>query len=195
MKYNLKKSIIIALVFTTSYIGFLETIFAEEIETLNSSVNNTIFLNQNNNLLNDETLPIPTDFDKKIEKRSVNTVRYRKENVRKSTEYGPWRRASLNLKAGSKGGSISVDRSVSVSGSISGNVHGINVSFGGSASSKKGYTLHVAPHTTRYIGFRAKYSVERGTRVVYDALTGKVLGRNSYTAKRVITGEYGLLKG
>ena len=50
-----------------------------------------------------------------------------------------------------------------------------------SITSSIGYTLHANPNTTVYMGYRAYYKVETGTRELYDIVTGKVLRRNTYT--------------
>lgn len=130
----------------------------------------------------------------KNSRRVVNPVRYRKTNVRHYTSYSNWKRVSSDLTTGSGGGSISCNKEVEFSGSVSGKIKGISVSFGGSKKSKVGYTLHVGPNQTRHMVYRVRYAVESGTREVYDAITGKVISRNSYTAKTVVTGEYALSK-
>lgn len=133
-------------------------------------------------------------WNDKNSRRVVNPVRYRKTNVRNYTSYSNWKRVSSDLTTGSGGGSISCSKEVKFSGSISGKIKGISVSFGGSKRSKVGYTLHVGPNQTRHMVYRVQYAVESGTREVYDAITGKVISRNSYTAKKVVTGEYALSK-
>lgn len=124
----------------------------------------------------------------------VNPIRYRKTNVRKYKSYSGWYRVSDDLTTGPNGGSISCIEEVELFGSVSGNIKGISVSFGGSKKSEVGYTLHVGPNQTRHMVFRVRYAVESGTREGYDAITGKVISRNSYTAKKVENGEYALRK-
>lgn len=40
------------------------------------------------------------------------------------------------------------------------------------------------------MGYRVKYKIEKGTRVVYNSTTGRVKSKNSYTVKKPIHGEY-----
>lgn len=127
-------------------------------------------------------------------RRVVNPVRYRKTNVRTYKSYSGWHRVSDDLTTGPKGGSIKCNRTITLSGGVSGKIKGISVSFGGSRASEVGYTLNVGGNQTRHMVFRVKYAVETGTREVYDAVTGKVIGRNTYTAKTVLNGEYALSK-
>ncbi|WP_278973165.1 hypothetical protein [Peptostreptococcus anaerobius] len=119
--------------------------------------------------------------------KSINPVRYRKENVRKSTEYSPYKRAS---KSYGRGFTISVDRSVSFSVTASG-ADGL-YSLGATVSHKESATRTNKKYKMAYIGCRCRYSVERGTRVVYNAMNGKILGKNPYVVKKPVSYQYEL---
>ena len=114
---------------------------------------------------------------------------YRKQNVSYSTSWSSYKRVSDNLKGP---GSIHCQYSKSFSGSVSGTIKGITtIGVGASYTSTKGYTLKVGK-CTRYMGYRVKYKIEKGTRVVYNSTTGRVKSKNSYTVKKPIHGEYAL---
>lgn len=123
----------------------------------------------------------------------VNEYRYRKVNVKEYTEWSAYKRVSDNLSTGSEGGSISASKSVSFSASITGNVSGIDASVGSSISSDLGYTLNVGANKRVYMAYRVSYDVEKGTREMYDIVTGKVVKSNSYTIKSPSYGEYTLI--
>lgn len=139
-------------------------------------------------------LDIPDeDQNTQINSRMVNTIRYRKKNVKTYREWSGYRRISDNLKTGSKGGSISANKSTTFSATISGSIYGINVNSSGSVSSSKGYTLNVGGNKRVYLGYRTQYAVETGKREQYDLATGKVYSTNNYTVKRPLYGEYALI--
>lgn len=126
--------------------------------------------------------------------RMVNTIRYRKKNVKKSTEWSAYKRVSDNLKTGNKGGSITTTKSASFGATTTGSVYGIQVAASATISSSVGYTLNVGGNQRVYVGYRVKYAVEKGTREQYDLTTGKVYSSNSYTRKVPQHGEYTLIK-
>lgn len=128
-----------------------------------------------------------------IQPRRINPIRYRKENVRVTEEWSRAYRVSDYITTGKSGGSIASSKTVEIQGGYTGNIYGINVQFGGKISSSIGYTLHVGPNQRKCLGYRVKYRVERGTRVGYDALSGKVVSRNSYVAKKTLYGNYFLM--
>ena len=124
----------------------------------------------------------------------VNDFRTRKVNVSTTYEWSNYRRVSDNLNTyGSTGGSISANRSTTFGVEVSGTIAGLGISTSGSVSSQIGYTLNAGPNQAVYMGFRTRYEVERGTREVYDIVTGRVSSRNTYTVKRPMYGEYKLL--
>lgn len=53
--------------------------------------------------------------------------------------------------------------------------------------------MNVGGNKTAYIGYRAVYRVERGTREVYRTASGVIHDSNSYTAKLVTHGQYALI--
>lgn len=95
------------------------------------------------------------------------------------------------MKTSSRGGSISANRTAT---SISGSIQGINVGARGSVTSTKGYTLHVGANKRVYLGYRVRYSVEKGTREVYRTSSGKLHSSNNYTVKRPKYGEFALVR-
>lgn len=119
-------------------------------------------------------------------------IYYTKENVSYSKKYGNFYQVSSYL-TGYKGDSITVSKEIEIHASVSGSVVGINVIGGGYVSSSIGYTLHLQKQGTYYVGFRAYYLVETGTRVARTA-SGKVLSRNSYKVMNPINGEYRLIR-
>lgn len=129
----------------------------------------------------------------KIKPSVNNPVRYKKTNVRTYEEWSSGKRVSDNVKAGPNGGSISSTKKVTISGYVEGEVKGITVNFGGSYTSKVGYTLNLRPNRSQYMAYRVRYKVEEGTRVMYDAETGKTIAKNKYKAKKALYGEYYLV--
>lgn len=122
----------------------------------------------------------------------VNPYRYTKENVSKRTAWSAWKRVSDDLETQGAGGSLVADRTATFSSSSSGNIKGLNISIGGSLTSKKGYILHVEPYKKQYMAYRVRMEIETGTNVRTDVVTGKKV-RTSYTVRRVLNGAYGLL--
>lgn len=121
----------------------------------------------------------------------VNPYRYSKENVKVTYQWSSYKRVSDNMKTGSKGGSITSNKSAKFTTVVSGGIAGLNFSFG-SKSSSIGYTLHVPANSRKYMAYRVKYRVETGTRVRTDIVTGKKV-KNKYTVKNPQHGEYKLL--
>lgn len=121
--------------------------------------------------------------------RSINPVRYRKENVTKTTEYSRYQRASKSVGKGFK---VSVDRTVSFSITLIG-AEGL-FNLGNSVSYSDSYSVTNNAYKSGYIGCRAVYEVEKGTRVIYDATNGKILGKNKYVVKKPKTFHYELLQ-
>lgn len=146
----------------------------------------TIFANETRSIYENEV-------SNRTEGKFVNEYRYRKKNVSTSETWSEYKRVSDNLKTGPEGGSISANKSVTFNTSISGKIDGLNISTGISKSSSKGYTLSVGGNKTVYMGYRVKYSVETGTREMYDMISGKVISSNTYTVKTPLYGEYALL--
>lgn len=176
----------LALILSVTFLGFgVVQSYAQE-SSIDSNENNI-----NEYYENIETLNLLASDE--IQPRSINPVRYRKENVRVTEEWSSALRISDYITTGRAGGSITSTYSKTISGSVSGNIYGISVQFGGSVSASKGYTLQVGPNQRKCLGYRAKYRVERGTRVTYDAQSGKVLSRNSYVAKKTLYGNYFLM--
>lgn len=176
MKKHLIFAFVLMLTLSTALIIMPNESSASEKETSNSTTVKEVSEDQSN----------------KVSPQMVNPYRYSKENVRVSNEWSSYRRVSDNLRTGSKGGSITSNRSVTFSPVISGSISGINVSTGSSKTSSVGYTLNVGANKSVYMGYRVRYEVERGTRVRTDVVTGKKT-RNSYTVKRPLYGEYRLL--
>lgn len=54
-------------------------------------------------------------------------------------------------------------------------------------------TLNVGANKRVYMGYRVYYAVEKGTRELYDVVTGEVLRSYSYTVKVPQYGEYKLI--
>lgn len=129
-----------------------------------------------------------------ISPMGINSYRTRKVNVTTTEEWSSYKRVSDNLNTwGSQGGSISSNKSYTFSAEVDGNISGLGITLGGSVSSQIGYTLNVGPNQAVYMGFRTKYKVERGTREVYDTITGRIQSSNKYTVKKPLYGTYKLL--
>lgn len=130
----------------------------------------------------------------KYETRAFLRYTYFKKNVRTYEEWSGYRRISSNLKTGPKGGSISSNKTTTFTASATGPINKINVTLGGSVASTLGYTLHVNPNTSAYMGFRVRYRVETGVVETYDTYSKKVIKRENYTIKRPMFGEYALIR-
>lgn len=174
------------------------------IQDISANENNVVINEMNPKIVNESDIIIDNDTAEntaevieskpEISNRMVNTIRYRKKNVKNTSEWSGYRRISNNLKTGSKGGSISSTTATTFKTDVSGNISGINVSLGGSKSSSKGYTLNVGANQNVYMGFRVRYAVESGIREKYDFTTGKVYERNSYKVRKPQYGEYALIR-
>lgn len=135
-----------------------------------------------------------SEFNNENASRMINTIRYRKKNVTNFYEWSGYRRVSDNLKTGSKGGSITTNRSTTFGATTTGNVYGIQVAASASRTSSTGYILNVGANQRVYVGYRVRYSVERGTREQYDLATGRIYSVNSYNRKVPTYGEYALIR-
>lgn len=118
----------------------------------------------------------------------------KKINVVKSTEWSSFKRVSDNMTVGKAGGTIHCQKSVSFGTVVSGTISGLGISTSATKSTTVGYSINAAPNSTSYMAYRVKYNVEKGTRVVYDAVTGKTISTNKYTVKKPSIGEYKLIK-
>lgn len=125
--------------------------------------------------------------------RFINDFRYRKTNVTTSNGWSAYKRVSDNLVTDSEGGSISTSKSVTFGTEVSGDIYGLNISTSASITSEIGYTLNVGANKRVYMGYRVYYAIEKGTRELYDIVTGEVLSSNTYTVKVPQYGEYKLI--
>lgn len=123
----------------------------------------------------------------------INDYRYRKTNVTTSYEWSPYKRVSDNIITDENGGSISANKSVTFGTEVTGSIDSLDISKNASITSEVGYTLNVGSNKRVYMGYRARYTVEKGTRECYDIVTGEVISSNSYTVKTPIFGEYKLI--
>lgn len=139
-------------------------------------------------LLKQETI-----VERAVAPRFVNDIRYRKKNVKSSTEWSGYKRVSDNLATTGKGGSLCSNKSVSFDAVVSGGTSGLGISLGPAVSSEIGYTLNVGANKRVYMGYRVFYKVEKGTRETYDVTNGKVVSVNEYVVKKPQYGEYTLI--
>lgn len=117
-----------------------------------------------------------------------------KEDVSYSYEWSDFERVSNNLNTyGSDGGTISVNRTVTFSVDVEGNIKGIGINVNASVTSEIGYSLEVPANRNVHLGYRVRYKIEKGTRVVRNGVTNKVMEKNEYTVKTPIYGEYKLI--
>lgn len=124
----------------------------------------------------------------------VNDFRYRKKNVTTSYEWSAYRRVSDNINTnGTSGGSISANKLTTFAVTVSGSIDGLGLSTTKTVSNSIGYTLSVGANRVVYLGYKAYYKVEKGTREYYDTVTGKVISSNSYTIKYPQYGQYALI--
>ncbi|MED4135931.1 hypothetical protein P4668_26470 [Priestia megaterium] len=142
-------------------------------------------LHQDKTSVNTQTNDVHASF--------VNDYRNVKKNVKKSTSWSSYKRVSDNISTGSKGGTINATKAVTFSPTVSGNISGLNISLGGSKSSSVGYTLNAGANKRVYMGYRVKYSVEKGENHRVDVVTGKTVSKSNYTVKKPMYGEYKLL--
>lgn len=126
--------------------------------------------------------------------RSINEYRYRKVNVKNSYEWSPYKRVSDNLvtKPGEKA-NVVVNRQVSFGVDVSGDISNLSFNLNRTVSNSRSYSLEVGPNRRVYLGYRAHYTIETGTKEMYDIVTGKVVKRSNYTVKTPDYGEYGLI--
>lgn len=76
---------------------------------------------------------------------------------------------------------------------MSGSIYGLNLDLSASLSIAMRYTTNLEPNSTAYLGYKAYYPIESGTREKINNTTGKVESRNSYTYHRPLHGQYKLI--
>lgn len=123
----------------------------------------------------------------------INDFRYRKKNVTKSTAWSSYARISDVAQANGSGGYISATVKKTYGVVVTGAISGLGFDTSITKSSAIGYTLNLDPYQRAYMGYRVKYSVEKGTREYYDITNGNVISSNSYTVKTPTMGEYKLI--
>lgn len=158
-----------------------------------TQVSATESANGDTGIINKSAATIVPEKNKDAENKADSLIGVRKVNVSTSYEWSPFKRVSDNITTGPSGGSISCTKSESFSVAVAGNIQGLGFSLSASVSSSIGYTLNVPANATKYMGYRAYYKVERGTREEYNIANGSVVNRNSYTIKTPQYGEYKLL--
>jgi hypothetical protein len=123
----------------------------------------------------------------------IRTAKYHKENVKKYNQWSGYRRVSdnMNTYGAEATGRITSDRETTFNTTASGAYGNLGFSFGVSESNKVGYAMNVPKNKRVYLGYKAMYSVETGTRVT--TVGGTVRNRQTYTYKKPIYGEYKLL--
>lgn len=121
--------------------------------------------------------------------RLINTIRYKAVNVFKTRGEEVHRRVSNSY---GRGASITVDRAATYNITAT-NADGI-YSIGNSVTYRESATFHNTKYRKAYIACIAVYEVERGTKVVYDALTGKEYSRSPYSIKRPVSFYYNLVE-
>ncbi len=141
-----------------------------------------------------DKLSLEKDNSQQVQPYFVNDFRYRKVDVEEYEEWSEPKRVSDNITTGSQGGSISSSRTRTFNTVISGSIHGLGISTGKSITSSIGYTLHVDPYSTVYLGYKVYYEVESGKWEYYDIVTDKVISSGYYTVKKPIKGEYVLVE-
>ncbi|MDJ1110544.1 hypothetical protein KYI09_09430 [Macrococcoides caseolyticum] len=195
----MKKSKVISSTILASTIFFSSSsVFALENEVVidNDESNVELVGNEENVTFNPEEVQTSSIVNKNQPQRAINMnsiVTYKK-NVTTSYSWSSYRRVSDDMKVGSKGGSISVTKQTTFGTTVTGSIKDLGISANITKSSSIGYKLNLDPNTTRYVGYRAYYKIEKGTRVVKDQLTGKIISTNSYTVKTPTKGAYSLLK-
>lgn len=154
--------------------GTIISSYANEVDTNKSIISENVQLNN-------------IEHENNYKPRAFNPVRERYENVRKTTKYSSFKRASSSV---GRGLSVSVDRVVSFSFGYSGGdlTSGFTVSWNEKISAVNNR------YNSAYIGVQCVYSVEKGTKVVYNAMNGKVLGRTPYEKSKFLHFRHGLIK-
>ena len=154
--------------------GTIISSYANEVDTNKSIISENV---QMNNI----------EHENNYKPRAINPVRERYENVRKTTKYSSFKRVSRSV---GRGLTASVDRGVSFSfGYSSGDYNS-----GFSISWKENYSAVNDRYNYAYIGIQCVYSVEKGTKVVYNAMNGKVLGRTPYEKTKFLYFRHDLIK-
>ncbi|MCY7748434.1 hypothetical protein MOB65_12585 [Bacillus inaquosorum] len=122
----------------------------------------------------------------------VNDFRNVKMNVKTYKSWSSFKRVSDNIATGSKGGSITANKTVTFTTTVSGSISGLGISTAGSVASSKGYTLNVGANKRVYMAYRVRYNVEEGYNCLKDIVTGKCVSKKKYVVKKPMYGEYAL---
>ncbi|MBU8569496.1 hypothetical protein KM900_02700 [Bacillus subtilis] len=122
----------------------------------------------------------------------VNDFRNVKMNVKTYKSWSSFKRVSDNIATGSKGGSITANKTVTFTTTVSGSISGLGISTAGSVASSKGYTLNVGANKRVYMAYRVRYNVEEGYNCRKDIVTGKCISKKKYVVKKPMYGEYAL---
>ncbi|MCY7901774.1 hypothetical protein [Bacillus inaquosorum] len=122
----------------------------------------------------------------------VNGFRNVKMNVKTYKSWSSFKRVSDNIATGSKGGSITANKTVTFTTTVSGSISGLGISTAGSVASSKGYTLNVGANKRVYMAYRVRYNVEEGYNCLKDIVTGKCVSKKKYVVKKPMYGEYAL---
>ncbi|MBU2661430.1 hypothetical protein [Bacillus cabrialesii] len=122
----------------------------------------------------------------------VNDFRNVKMNVKTYKSWSSFKRVSDNIATGSKGGSITANKTVTFTTTVSGTISGLGISTAGSVASSKGYTLNVGANKRVYMAYRVRYNVEEGYNCRKDIVTGKCVSKKKYVVKKPMYGEYAL---
>lgn len=136
---------------------------------------------------------IVNDTTNVVTPKFVNDFRNVKKNVKKSESWSGYKRVSDNIKTGKSGGSISSTKEVTFGTQVDGNIGGLGISTNASRTSSVGYTLNVGANKTVYMGYRVRYSVEKGENHRVDIVTGKTISKSNYVVKKPKYGEYKLI--
>ena len=149
-------------------------------EGIDAAISNNISVTEN------------VSYEQQADSRLLDIV-YQKKDVENYNEWGEWERVSDNLTTDSDGGSISCTEEVRYGVDIEGETYGLIISASGSVSTTIGYTLNVPANSTAYMAYRVYYSVEEGTREVYDYALDRVISSNHYKVKAPLYGQYKLI--
>lgn len=137
---------------------------------------------------------VPYKLNGNIKPLGVNPVRTRKKNVKTYKEFGSNIRIASNTTAKKeRDAEITVGVSRTFGGSISGVIEGLGISKNVSLTVNTTRKFVIPKGKTAYPVARPIYSVEKGTREVYNSENGKILGKNNYTVKRVVGIDYTLV--
>ncbi|XAO97493.1 hypothetical protein ABBS62_08565 [Bacillus subtilis subsp. subtilis] len=115
----------------------------------------------------------------------VNDFRNVKMNVKTYKSWSSFKRVSDNIATGSKGGSITANKTVTFTTTVSGSISGLGISTAGSVASSKGYTLNVGANKRVYMAYRVRYNVEEGYNCRKDIVTGKCVSKKKYVVKNL----------